>query len=224
MECRSIPSSTLEPVAGWRSWSWVLRLFKMTFQSGLRDSGQVCHSFYVSCSLWASAQLWWCRFNPGQFFCQLLSLSQAPTFHRHLHSRYALTGIKCIHLSVRSSVASTVAWLIKKLIDTNCCQLCQTTLTNLVSFLTFCSSWSLQCISAGTAWKHQGPLGRKYSWQLSGQTIATSLKTDSGGSVGKRCIFAMLIFLQLCDSIALDIFSIQLWPFSECNGSFSFKC
>lgn len=112
----------------------------------------------------------------------------------------------------------------KKLIDTNCCQLCQKTLTNLVSFLTFCSSWSLQCISAGTAWKHQGPLGRKYSWQLSGQTIATSLKTDSGGSVGKRCIFAILIFLQLCDSIALDIFPIQLWPFSECNGSFSFKC
>lgn len=197
----------------------------MTFQSGLRDSGQVCHSFCVSCSLWASAQLWWCRFNPGQFFCPLLSLSQVHTFHQHLHSRYALTGIKCIRLSVRSSVASTV-WLIKKLIDTNGCQLCQKTLTNLVSFLTFCSSWSLQCISAGTSWKHQGPLGRKYSWQLSGQTIATSLKTDSGGSVGKkRCIFAMLIFFfATLWSKCSRYFSTHLWPFSECNGSFSFKC
>lgn len=118
---------------------------------------------------------------------------QAPAFHQHLHSCYALTGIKCIHLSVPSSVASTV-WLIKKLIDTNCCQLCQKTLTNLVSFLTFCSSWSLQWISAGTTWKHQGPLGSKYSWQLSGQTIAASLKTDSGGSVGKRYIFCNVDF------------------------------
>lgn len=93
--------------------------------------------------------------------------------------------------------------------DTNCCQLCQKMLTNLVSFLTFCSSWSLQCISAGTSWKHQGPLGRKYSWQLSGQTIATSLKTDSGNSVGKRCIFEMLFFCN---------FVIQLLSiFSPCN-------
>lgn len=119
--------------------------------------------------------------SPGTYFPSEFTFMLCP-------DRYQMYTFKCPILCYIYRVTN------KKLIDTNCCQLCQKTLTNLVSFLTFCSSWSLQCISAGTAWKHQGPLGRKYSWQLSGQNIATSLKTDSGGSVGKRCIFCNVDF------------------------------
>ena len=119
--------------------------------------------------------------SPGAYFPSAFTFMLFP-------DRYQMYTFKCPILCCIYRVTN------KKLIDTNCCQLCQKTLTNLVIFLTFCSSWSLQCISAGTAWKHQGPLGRKYSWQLSGQNIATSLKTDSGGSVGKRCIFCNVDF------------------------------